>query len=170
MRIQSGLVGQSDPVEQLGDPVAGGNLGGAEVFEGKRHVVRRGPAREQARRLEDGADTSSRLAKPGGSERGQILTVDDHLPRRRALEQIEAAGERALTGTGRADDGEDLALLHPEPHLVEDGRRIGGTDAEHLGQIDGLDHRNPPETSRAVWRIESSMVEPAPPGRKVEPR
>lgn len=149
--VQIRLVGQAHQVEQVGDPRRGGSLCRAQVLERKGDVLRCGPPREHTGRLEDRADAAAGIAESGGAEGGEVLAVDDDLARRRALQQVEAACERALARAGRADDGEDLAGGDGELDVVEHGGGVRRTDPEDLGESNDFDHRAVAITSCRWW-------------------
>lgn len=69
--------------------------------------------------LEHHADALAHLIELHALVR-QVDAIDDDVPRRGLLELVQAAQQRGLPRAGRADDRDDLAILH--------------------GQIDALEH------------------------------
>ena len=62
--------------------------------------------------LEYHADILARLAQLLFAQGQHILPVDEHLPRRGALQQIDATDERRLARTGQADNAIDFAGIN----------------------------------------------------------
>ena len=50
---------------------------------------------------------------------GEILSVEQHAPRRRAVERGEDVQQRRLAAARFAHDGDVLALLHLEIHIPQ---------------------------------------------------
>src|SRR5207249_4795495 len=50
---------------------------------------------------------------------GQLLAVEQDLARVRLVKRAKDVEERALSGTGRADDGERFALLHLKRNIFQ---------------------------------------------------
>ena len=53
---------------------------------------------------------------PGG---GDVLAVDDDLPRVRLFQHAQGAQENAFAAAGTADDGDVFSLLHGQVHAFE---------------------------------------------------
>lgn len=51
----------------------------------------------------------------------QILSVHQHLPVRRALQQVHAAHQRGFSRAGQSDDAEYFAVLHRQADVVQRG-------------------------------------------------
>ena len=71
---------------------------------------------------------------PVGRHAGEVLPVEQDLARGRLLEAGEHAHQRGLAAAGRAEQGEELALVDDEREIV-DGDEI----AEALGDVAELD-------------------------------
>ena len=138
-RISPGLVRQLDQLQQLLRPPARRVFFDAGQLQREADVLQRGALHQQMEALEDHAHGFAGAAEFCGAHRGQIPAVEQHLPAVRALEQVDAAHQRALARAGQADDAEDLAVRDPQTDIVQSADlRIGA--AEALAQMPKLDH------------------------------
>ena len=69
--------------------------------------------------LKDHANGTANIAKICVAELRQILAVNDDAAAGRAIEQIDAANERALTGAGSTDDAEDFSWADRNRDVLE---------------------------------------------------
>src|SRR5918999_3964178 len=101
-----------------------------------REVLGHGEVREEVELLEHHADPP-----PDGVDIDvgirDLDAADEDLPRRRLLEQVDAAQQRRLAGPGPADDAHDLAGLDPEvdapEHLEVPERLVELADLDRRG-------------------------------------
>src|SRR5207245_4711901 len=89
----------------------GGALRGAEV-RGHRHVLEDGELPERPRNLERTRDPE--VADLVGREAGELLRAEAHRAGGRRERARHAVEEGGLARAVRADEAEDLALLHLE--------------------------------------------------------
>ena len=68
--------------------------------------------------LEDHTNRASFLSQFGIRHFGQILAVDDDGPGSRAVEKVDAANQRALTGAASADNAEDIAGFDVDVYIL----------------------------------------------------
>ncbi len=105
------------------------------------HVVEHGLLRKQAEVLEDHGHAATVAAQFGAGEARHVLTVDDDLARRGALQQVDAAHERRLAGAAHADDPRDIAIGDIEGDVIQSAR--GALSAvKHFAQMLDLYHEN----------------------------
>ena len=113
VRVASGEASEPDQVDDLGDPIAAGGPGQAEA-----HVVAHGQVREQGVVLEHDADAAllgrHRVARPGHEAAAQRDGA-----RVRGLEARDEAQRGGLAAARGAEQGQDLALGHPERQPVD---------------------------------------------------
>ena len=88
---------------------------------------------QQVEVLEDHADVLARLAQLFLAHGRHVLTVDDDLAGRRALEHVDAADQRGLACAAEADDTEDLAALDRQVNALE---RLDGTGGAVIRLLD----------------------------------
>jgi hypothetical protein len=95
--------------------------GDARIAEAEGHVVAHGHVRIERVMLEHHRDSAAawrQLVDPAPFE--------PHLARIRRLEAGDDSKQRRLAGSGRAEEGDELALLHGERDAIEDGSRAIG--------------------------------------------
>src|SRR5262249_37428998 len=114
-------VGQPDTLEQGGGAAlafGAGAVGGVE--QGRLDVFQGGGGGEQVEVLEEEADAP--VAQPGklvGAEAGNLLAGEVVAAGGGAVEAAEAVHEGGLAGAGRADEGDELALVDVEGDALE---------------------------------------------------
>ena len=92
---------------------------GADKFERECNVVVDRSGAQQIEVLKDHANGTANIAKICVAELRQILTVNDDAAAGRAIEQIDAANERALTGAGSTDDAKDFSCADRNRDVLE---------------------------------------------------
>ena len=110
---QAEQVGDAVEVRGIAVAVAGDFLGHQDVRAG----VERG---QQVEFLEDEADLA--LAHAGAfrvGERGQVVAVEHHAAAIGTREPAQKIEESRLAAAGRADDADELALLHAEGNTAQ---------------------------------------------------
>ena len=84
-------------------------LGNTSQLQRQGHVVIDRARGQQVEMLEHHADVATRGAQLGIGQLHQVATVDDDLACRGAVEQIQAAHQRAFARTGATNDAEHFA-------------------------------------------------------------
>src|SRR5207249_11029451 len=64
----------------------------------------------------------------GGTEAGDVLSVEDDAALLRMVDAADAVQQAGLAGAGRADDGAQGRLLHREAHVLQGG---DAAEAQH---------------------------------------
>ena len=90
--------------------------------------------------LEDHADRAADVAQVGIAESGELAAVDLDAAARGAVEQVDAADERALSGAGTADDAEDFAGTDVDGDVLERVKDRSVRADVGLGDVFELDH------------------------------
>ena len=131
----------------------------------QRQVVERGELWEEVELLEDDPD-----ALPDGGDvhafARDLLTLEEDAPRLDRLEQVDAAEQRALPASARADDTEHLAVFDAQVDAVENDvvaeALVDVLHADHGGAIraSSLDRcrrdAHCPERSKGIAFVRSS--------------
>ena len=90
----------------------------------------------------------------GIAEGVDVLASDAHRPRRRPIECTNEVEERGLAGSGRADDGDELAFAHLKVHVLKRVNRrdavVGLGDVDQVDDVHGLTTLSPTRTSPAT--------------------
>ena len=105
--------------------------------------------------LEDDPDVPA--PPPGESVVGQLVdadTVDDERPRSRPVDAGEQGAERRLAGSGRPDDGDELAAADREVDAV-DAELCGRPLAPAASEVGGLDERRVDDGRADAGAVES---------------
>ena len=145
VRVLVLLLQKAHAVEQLLGQLIGLGLGLFAQHDGRqRDVLLHRLVREDVEVLEHHAHVLAQLVDVGALG-GQLGALVEHLALLRDFQKVQAAQERALAGAGRADDGNDLALLNLFVDALQHVQL-----AEGLVQIDDLNHR--PSASSHRWK------------------
>ena len=89
------------------------------VIAGQRHVLEHAEPVKRPRDLEGAADAA--IDDAVRSHARDLRTVEQDRSRRRHQRARQHVEDRALAGAVRADQAENLALLHPERHVIDSG-------------------------------------------------
>ena len=106
------------------------------LYRAEREVIEHGLVREEIKQLEHKADAREGLAVVLGEI--YFLPVYIKLAAVGSFQPVQAADEGALTGTGRPDDADHLALLNVQGHIVH-----GLDAAEGLFKMHSVNHSEP---------------------------
>lgn len=109
MRIAVGQMIQTHQLQQRRHALVDLVLGNTGQLQRQGHVVIHGAGRQQVEVLKHHADVAARCAQLGVGQLHEVASVDDDLAVRGAVEQIQAAHQRAFARAGAADDAEHLA-------------------------------------------------------------
>src|SRR3954469_25788229 len=131
------LAREADEVEHLRHGVRDRVPGLADDLQGERDVLEHGLVRQQPEVLEDDADLAAQLRDLPVREPPDVLAGDVNDAARSALLPQDEPQERRLTGPGRTDEEDELALDDVEAHVVDRGPRGPGVD---LGDVLEPDH------------------------------
>ena len=118
-RVGVGLVGQAHDVQILQGALPRLPLGHPGDLHGEADVAQAGALHEQVELLEDHADGAALLPQLGGGQLHEILSVDDHLARCRALQQVDAAHQGGLARAAHAHDAEDVPVPDGQIDVVQ---------------------------------------------------
>ena len=138
---------QAHDLQEFPGPGDGFLPGRAGELQREADVVQGAALHQQVEALKDHGDGLPGLAQLLGGEGGDLLPVHPDGALRGGLQQVHAADQRALSGTGEADDAVDLSLFNAQVDAIQRGD--GGLAlAEGLSQTpdlnDGLAHRISP--------------------------
>ena len=123
-------------------------LGHARQLQRQRGVVIHGARRQQVEVLKHHANFVARGAQLRIAHGHQIAAIHDHLARCGAVEQIDAAHQRAFARARAADDAEDFTLLNGQVDVLERfDRPLGALVGQ--GQVPNVDHVSSYSTRRA---------------------
>ena len=113
------LVGQTHQLQKLtGALLRVGPLHPGDLH-GEADVPQAGALHEQVEALEDHGDVPAGGPELGGGHGIQPLTVYDDLALGGALQQVDAAHQRAFACAGHTDDAVDVAVLDGEGHILQ---------------------------------------------------
>ena len=138
-RIGVGTGFQPDQGQQFADPALDLVLAPARQFQREGDVGGDGARGQQVEVLEDHADLAASLSQIPLAEGDQVLAIDDDLPLGGALQQVDAADEGTLAGTGGTDHPEDLALGHMQAHVTQGVHGITAFTVDFV-ETDQLNH------------------------------
>ena len=118
-RIGIFLIGQADFFQQLDSRLRRFFLAFTTGLHGRQdNVLQDRHVREEIEALEDHADFLADIVDALGIAHADA--VDDDFPSRRLFQIIDAAQDRTLTRTGRADDDDDFFILNGQVDALED--------------------------------------------------
>ena len=113
------LVGQTHQLQKLtGALLRVGPLHPGDLH-GEADVPQAGALHEQVEALEDHGDVPAGGPELGGGHGIQPLTVYDDLALGGALQQVDAAHQRAFARAGHTDDAVDVAVRDGEGHILQ---------------------------------------------------
>ena len=138
-RVGIGLIRQTHGLQQLLGPFLSLSFGNSCQLHGEADVFQCGALIQQIEALEDHADLATLHAQLLVIQAGQVLAVEFHSAFFRPLQQVDAANQGTLTGTGKSDNAENLALLHLKAYILQ-RRHLAFAGAEGLGQIFDLNN------------------------------
>ena len=144
--------------------VEGGvDLGVGGVAAADAHVVADRPGEQEALLGHD----AHVPAQVGEGDVAEVDAADAHRAVGRVVEPGHELGHRRLAGAGRADDGQPLARLDPQRHVVEHERAVAVAERRAVeldGAAGGQRHRRPParRPSGSVSSRSKSLCSPAP--------
>ena len=130
---------QPDQCQQLFDPLLDPLFAPTRQLQREGDVGGDGAGGEQVEVLENHPDLAASLGQVPFAQGDQILAVDDDLTFRRALQQVDAADEGALAGTGGADHPENFALRHMQAHVTQGVHGITAFTVDFV-ETDQLNH------------------------------
>ena len=115
------LVRQADKLEQLKGARFRLRLLLVAKFEREGDVAQDRALLEQAEILENHANAAAKLKQLLSLERRDVLSVDHDTAARGPFEQVDAAYQRGLSGTGLADDAEDVPIFDGKVDIAKGG-------------------------------------------------
>ena len=128
-RVRVRLVGQPDQIQKRPRLCLGFSAADADQLLRKADVAKTRALQKQIEALKDHRDPSAQRAKLRVLQRGKILPVDVHGPFRRALQQVDAAHQRAFARAGHADDPVDIPVVDRERYVFQRFHGpVGGTE------------------------------------------
>lgn len=130
-RIRVREVRQADEIEDLVDPRPGGFQNASRLRPDRNVFPDRAPGQQRGVLKDEGAARIGTL---------HSLAVDVDLAEQRGVEPGEQPDEGRFAGTAGADQGDELAWLRRDRHIVEDEQILPVT-AEGLGDVDDVDRR-----------------------------
>ena len=128
---------EADQFEHLGDHLADVRARLADHLEGEPDVALDGLVRQQPEVLEDAAEAAPVGRDLGPAHAVQVAAGDLDLALGRLLLPQQQPQEGRLAGAGRADEEDELALLHVDGHVVQ---RRTGRGLVRLGDVGHVDH------------------------------
>ena len=118
-------------------------LGYAADLHGEADILQNCPLHQKIEALEDHGDGAAGLTEFPFRQGGHLLAVYYHGAAGGPLQQVDAPYQGALSGTGEADDAEDLAGLDVQVDVLQCGDSAFAA-AEGFGQMlnlnDGFTH------------------------------
>ena len=105
------LLGQPDQVEDLGHLVGHHMPGATDDFEREGHILEHGLVRKQPEVLEHAPDVATQVRHPPFRQFHDVAAGLEDLARVRQLFAQKEPNEGGLSGSGRADEEDELALL-----------------------------------------------------------
>ena len=151
VRVLVGLVGQAEPLEQLPGSLRGLGLRQPQHLRGRQgEVATDAHVREQVERLEDDPDLPPDPVHVHARSR-DLLAFDLDPPGVDRLQQVHAAQQGGLPGTGRPDQADHLVIRHaqvdPSEHLERPERFVEPLDPDRDADIRSH-HARPPTCRR----------------------
>ena len=134
-RIGVCLVRQANQLQQLAPalfrvgPLYTGDL------HGEADVTQAGALHEQVEVLEDHSDVPASGAQLDGGHGVQPLAVHDDLALCGALQQVDAAHQRALARAGHTDNAVDVSILNGQGHILQCVHASVGTGVVCLAYV-----------------------------------
>jgi hypothetical protein len=119
---------EPDQLEDSAHPARHLGTRNLPALQAEGDIAGDGHVRPQRIALEHHAD----VARPG-RKLGDVAPTDQDASGRRRAEAGDQAQQRGLAGTGRPQEGEELARRDGERHVVEHRRRV-------VGEADVIDH------------------------------
>ena len=114
-----GAFAQADQFQQFPRAFPCLHMGNTGNFHGKAHICLGTALHEQVELLEDHAHGAAGPVQFGGGQPAHVLSVENDRSFRGALQQIDAAYQRAFARAAHADDAEDIALFHGQVDIPE---------------------------------------------------
>ena len=147
------VFGKTHEFEQGLDLFADDVFGRADEFERQRDVVVHRAGAQQIEVLENHADRAAYLAQFVVGEFVEHAAVDIDRARGGAVEEVDAAHERAFPGARATDDAEDFSGLDVDRDVLQGVEDFTLGSAIRLSDVLKLDHgvgafarrREPPE-------------------------
>ncbi len=115
------LARQADELEQLESARLRLRLLLVAQLERKGDIAKDRALLEQAEILENHANAAAKLKQLLSLERRDVLSVDHDTAARGPFEQVDAAYQRGLSGTGLADDAEDVPIFDGKVDIAKGG-------------------------------------------------
>ncbi len=126
--------------QQLFGPAAGARLLPPPDQQRHHHVLERGELGQQVVELEDEADLPiAQVVLLLGGQRLILGTVQRDAAAGRFVEGAEEVQQGALARTARADDGDDLATVHREVHMLQHFQQGAVAAPEHPPDARGFE-------------------------------
>ncbi|MCY1411333.1 hypothetical protein D9M71_267170 [compost metagenome] len=119
VRLALGVLAHLHQLEHLVDALVDLVLRQAVLLEAEGDVLRHAHVREQCVGLEHHVDRPL-----VGRHVGDVLAIEEDAPFGRPFEAGEHAQQGGFTGTGTAEQGEDLAFLDSQGHAVHSQRLV----------------------------------------------
>ena len=118
-RVGIRLIGKPHRFQQLHSPLPCFLFGCSHQLQREADVVQRRALIQQIKALENHGDFTPLKPQLLLLQTHQVAAVKQHPTLLRPFQQIDAAHQRGLTGTGQADDAEDIALLHLQAYILQ---------------------------------------------------
>ena len=117
--IGGGFLFQTDDLQKLHHPLVGLLLGHACDLQRIAHVPGHVLLHQQVKLLKDHRHAAAGLPELLFVHGQNVLPVDEHLPVSRHVQPVQAADQRALSGTAHADDAVNVAPLDGQADVAE---------------------------------------------------